>query len=120
MVSCHCCKNDAKFKCGDCKSVFYCSEECSTKDWKAHSLICAGGGLGGGPGLVREKPESVNEVHYVYRETIQGNEIRVSINYEDHDIYLVFNPRVPFQTVFARLIQIYNQIEATGDVFWGD
>lgn len=27
-------------KCGQCKKVLYCSQECQKKDWPAHKLVC--------------------------------------------------------------------------------
>lgn len=32
---------DAKKKCGRCKNVYYCSEECQKKNWKMHKVYCA-------------------------------------------------------------------------------
>lgn len=37
---CMCCSKQAKRKCGNCKLVYYCSNECSKKDWSTHKLMC--------------------------------------------------------------------------------
>jgi len=36
-----CSKTRARFECGRCHSVDYCSKECQKKDWKRHKKLCA-------------------------------------------------------------------------------
>jgi hypothetical protein len=42
MRSCNVCRNYGLtlFKCGGCRSVYYCSRECQHKDWKEHKKSC--------------------------------------------------------------------------------
>jgi hypothetical protein len=35
-----CCKTFQIMRCGDCKTVRYCSEKCQAEDWSKHKLIC--------------------------------------------------------------------------------
>ena len=40
--TCHCCDLplDKAMKCSLCKTTYYCSKECQTKDWKSHHVTC--------------------------------------------------------------------------------
>ncbi len=43
IFSCQMCKKDKDvniMRCGQCKSVGYCSRECQMKDWKQHKKVC--------------------------------------------------------------------------------
>ena len=35
-----CAKENARFRCGNCKSAWYCSKECQVSDWKSHKQLC--------------------------------------------------------------------------------
>ncbi|KIO16686.1 hypothetical protein M407DRAFT_33662, partial [Tulasnella calospora MUT 4182] len=37
---CAVCTNEAKQRCSQCLSVYYCSRECQTNDWKEHKRSC--------------------------------------------------------------------------------
>ncbi|RNA30194.1 ectomycorrhiza-upregulated zf-MYND domain-containing [Brachionus plicatilis] len=35
-----CAQENARFRCGNCKSIWYCSKECQKTDWKNHKPNC--------------------------------------------------------------------------------
>lgn len=37
---CVVCGSIARFKCGECMAVSYCSRQCQQQNWSAHSLLC--------------------------------------------------------------------------------
>lgn len=36
----NCGKEDAKFQCGKCKSIYYCNTDCQKGHWICHELSC--------------------------------------------------------------------------------
>ncbi|MES1905033.1 MAG: hypothetical protein MHPSP_001527 [Paramarteilia canceri] len=38
---CQICKRFASKKCSKCKEIWYCSQECQSKDWENHKIVCS-------------------------------------------------------------------------------
>lgn len=61
----HCSLNIGKYKCSLCKSVYYCSKECQTKDWKVHKTKC--------PNIVQNIKKVINECSTNIKNIINDN-----------------------------------------------
>ena len=52
---CVVCGSIARYKCGECRAVSYCSHECQKQHWPTHSLICDVDCEGSGVSMLERK-----------------------------------------------------------------